>query len=149
MANTWPAGSFVGGNQGLAALFRHRDHPFGAGVVRISQVRIRKFRAGHELQLLLDPAAALDGVFQQPFDFLGGDLLIREQQLQKAGHGFAHGDLVAPVEFAVQVEIFVQQMGVVHAPHAPGKFRQTVGNESVFFRQKIRAHFPGISQPGR
>ena len=67
-------------------------------------------------------------------------VFIREQQLDKSGHGFTHSNFIAFIEFSIQMEIFIEHMRKIHAPHSPGVFGQTVGDQTVFFRQQFRTH---------
>ena len=131
---------FLRRDQGLTALFRHADNHFISIVIAIPQIRIGKFDPCHDLELLLHPPAALDGIFQKPFQFIARYVFIREQQLDKSGHGFTHSNFIAFIEFSIQMEIFIEHMRKIHAPHSPGVFGQTVGDQTVFFRQQFRTH---------
>lgn len=66
--------------------------------IAIAQLGIGKLGSSHCFKLLLYPTAALDGIFEQRFHFIAGDVLIGEQELDQAGHGFAHGDFIALVD---------------------------------------------------
>ena len=91
----------LGGNQRIGSLFRHGDDGFAAVFIHIAQRDVRKFHPGHELELFLHAPPSLNRVFQQSAHLVFRHVFIRENQLNQAGHGLAHGDFVALVEFVI------------------------------------------------
>ena len=104
------------------------------------EVDIHEFDAGHDLQLLLDASAPLDGVIEDHLRVVVRHPLVREQKLHKAAERLAHSYLVARVEIAVEPIEIVQMMGVVALAHALAELAQAIGDEPVTLREQVAAH---------
>ena len=129
---TCPACSGASGTRLLSLLLGHADDRYGGRIVQlaVAEVDIHEFDTGHDLQLLLDASAPLDGVIEDHLRVVVRHPLVREQKLHKAAERLAHSYLIARVEIAVEPIEIVQMMGVVALAHALAELAQAIGDGS-------------------
>ena len=109
-------------------------------LVDVGEVHVVELHAADLLQLLLDPAAGLQRVLQAAADRLLVVVAGGIQQLQQPGRGAPHGDGVALVQVAAELEPAVDGVGEVALAHLAHELGQIVGDQAVLVGEELRAH---------
>ena len=131
----------VGGDEVAAALLGHADEPLLAGlVVRVAEGRLVVLEGAHLLELLLHPAAALDGELEDLGQVLLRDLAVRVENLHQTRDGLAHRLAVAGVQVRAQREVPIDDLGEVVLPQLAERLGQVVDHEAVVVREELVPH---------
>ncbi len=129
------------GDQVAAALLRNRDEPFLVRLlIDVGEVYVVELHPSDLLQLLLDPSARFQGVFEAQADIVLLIGSVWKHQLEQAGNGLAHRDRIALIEVVAQLEVPIDGVGEASLAHFAHELGQVVCDQTVASGEELRPH---------